>query len=170
VTGADDKWVTLGRVLGPWGLKGWLKVVSYTDPLDNIVRFPKWVLCRGNERRVERLEAGQAHGGHVVAKLASVDDRDVAAELAGTEIRVERSELAPCAEGEYYWADLEGLRVVTRAGVELGEVERLFGTGSNDVMVVRGARERLVPFIAGQVVLEVDLDVGRIVVEWDPDF
>lgn len=162
--------VTLGRVLGPWGLKGWIKVLSFTDPLENIASFPSWILCRSGERRVERVEDGRMHGGHVVAKLESSGDREAAAALAGAEIMVERASLAPCEEGEYYWADLEGLQVTTSAGVELGRVERLFGTGSNDVMVVRGERERLIPFIADQVVRDVDLTAGRIVVDWDPAF
>lgn len=162
--------VTLGRILGPWGVEGWIKVLSFTDPLENIVNFPSWILCRSGKRRVERVEDGRRHGNHVVAKLASSGDREAAAALAGAEIMVERASLAPCEEGEYYWTDLEGLRVLTSAGEELGRVERLFETGSNDVMVVRGERERLVPFIVDQVVRDVDLTAGRIVVDWDPSF
>lgn len=162
--------VTLGQVLGPWGVKGWIKVLSFTDPLDNIVSFPSWILCRPGERRVERVEDGRVHGSHVIAKLASSGDREAAAALAGAQIMVERASLAPCEEGEYYWSDLEGLEVTTSTGVELGRVERLFGTGSNDVMVVRGERERLIPFIADQVVRDVDLTAGRIIVDWDPAF
>ena len=171
MNGAGEKMVTLGRVLGPWGIKGWIKVHSYTEPRENIVSYPVWILRRGAEQRTERLEQGRTHGGkHVVAKLESVADRDAAEALVGADILVERRSLAPCEEGEYYWADLEGLRVVTSLGEQLGVVDCLLATGSNDVMVVRGDRERLIPFLVGQVVQDVDLGKGVIVVDWDADF
>lgn len=170
MNGAAEKLVTLGRVLGPWGVKGWVKVLSYTEPRENIVEFPDWILCRGEERWIERLEQGRRHGANVVAKLESVADRDAAAALKGARIAVERASLAPCEDGEYYWTDLEGLRVVASTGRELGRIDHLFGTGANDVMVVRGDRERLIPYIADQVVREVDLAAGVVVVDWDPDF
>ncbi len=170
MSGTADKWVKLGQVLGPWGVKGWIKVYSYTEPRENIVDFPVWSLEQEGQRRSVQLEQGRRHGSHVVAKLASVDDRDAAELLRGAEIMVERGELAPCADGEYYWTDLEGLRVVTREGVELGEIDHLFATGSNDVMVVTGDRERLIPFLAEQVVQAVDLIDGVVIVDWDPEF
>ena len=157
-------------MVGPWGVKGWIKVYSYTDPRENIVNFPVWSLEQDGGRRSVQLEQGRRHGSQVVVKLASVDDRDQAELLAGAEILVARGELAPCDEGEYYWTDLEGLRVVTREGVDLGEIDHLFATGSNDVMVVTGDRERLIPFLAEQVVQTVDLGEGLVVVDWDPDF
>lgn len=157
-------------MLGAWGVKGWIKVYSYTDPRENIVEFPVWSLEREGERRSVQVEQGRRHGSQVVVKLTAVDDRDTAERLAGSEIMVERDELAPCDHGEYYWTDLEGLRVVTRAGVDLGEIDHLLATGSNDVMVVIGDRERLIPFIAEQVVQTVDLGEGIVVVDWDPEF
>ena len=157
-------------MLGPWGVKGWIKVYSYTEPRENVVSFPVWLLEQDGERRSVRLEQGRRHGSHVVAKLSAVDDRDAAERLRGAQIMVERAALAPCDDGEYYWADLEGLRVVTREGVSLGEIDHLFATGSNDVMVVNGERQRLIPFLTDQVVQAVDLNDGVVVVDWDPDF
>ena len=170
MSGTAENWVRLGRVLGPWGVKGWIKVYSYTDPRENIVAFPVWSLERDGRRRTMQIEQGRRHGRQVVVKLSTVDDRDAAELLAGSEIMVERAELAPCDAGEYYWTDLEGLRVVTSAGVELGEIDHLFDTGSNDVMVVVGDRERLIPFLVDRVVQRVDLDEGVVIVDWDPDF
>ena len=170
MSGAADNRVTLGRVLGPWGVKGWIKVYSYTDPRENIVDFPVWSLEHGGGRRAVQVEQGRRHGSQVVVKLVSIDDREAAELLAGAEVTVERSELKPCDDGEYYWADLEGLRVVTSAGEALGEIDYLIATGSNDVMVVRGDRERLIPFIAEKVVRTVDLGKGTVVVDWDPEF
>ena len=170
MSGTADNRVRLGRVLGPWGIKGWLKVYSYTDPRENIVSFPVWSLERHGRSRSVEVEQGRRHGSQVVVKLRSIDDRDAAELLTGADIAVERGELAPCEAGEYYWTDLEGLRVVTGAGVDLGTIDHLFATGSNDVMVVTGERERLIPFLAGTVVQTVDLEQGVVVVDWDPDF
>ena len=168
---AAQKFVTVGQVIGAWGVKGWVRVRSYTEPLDNIVAFPVWTLRRDGRTQVVALEQGHTHGGdQIVAKLESIDDRDAAAALAGSDIEVARSALAPCRDGEYYWTDLEGLEVVAVAGESFGRVDHLLRTGSNDVLVVRGERERLIPFVDGDVVKSVDLAAGRIVVDWDPTF
>ena len=82
--------------------------------------------------------------------------------LRGTEILVPREALPPPAPGEYYWVDLEGLRVVTVEGVTLGEVSHLLSTGANDVMVVRGERERMLPFVQPDYVKSVDFESGTI--------
>jgi 16S rRNA processing protein RimM len=117
------------------------------------------------------VEAGRLQGKGLVVKLRGCDDRAEAAKLLGADIAVWRNQLADdLAPGQYYWADLEGLRVVTQSGVELGRLDHLFATGANDVMVVRGERERLVPYLPEQVVKEVDLRTGVMRVEWDPEF
>jgi len=171
VSDAAPKFVTVGRVVGAWGVKGWIRVHSFTEPLENIIEFPVWTLCRDGRRQVVELEQGHPHGrGQVVAKLASIGDRDAAAALTGSDIEVARSALQPCRDGEYYWADLEGLEVAAVDGTSFGRVDHLLRTGSNDVLVVRGDRERLIPFVAGAVIKSVDLEAGRIVVDWDPAF
>ena len=116
------------------------------------------------------IEEGRAHGAGVVVKFAGYDDRDQAATLIQSDIAIRRTQLPPAAPGEYYWADLAGLQVVTLEGVELGTVDRIFATGANDVLIVKGERERLLPFVKGQVIVEVDLKLGRLRVDWDPDF
>ena len=114
---------------------------------------------------------GRAHGKGLVDELPGVADRDAAAALVGTEIWVARSALPKAKPGEYYWSDLEGLEVVTTEGVSLGKVSHLVATGANDVLVVKDAmRERLIPFLIGQFVTDVDLDAGRLAVDWDPEF
>jgi 16S rRNA processing protein RimM len=105
-----------------------------------------------------------------VARISGVDDRDAAAVWVGADILVARSQLPAAKPGEYYWADLEGLDAVTPDGTALGRVSHLFETGANDVLVLRGERERLVPYLPGSVVREVDLAARRIVLDWDPDF
>ena len=115
------------------------------------------------------MEARQ-HGKGVVARLADCIDRDQAQALTGREIGIARDELPAAQPGEYYWHDLQGLSVVTLAGEPLGTVDHLLETGANDVLVVEGERERLIPFVMDQVIVRVDLDKGEIQVDWDKDF
>lgn len=170
VSAKPHKQVTLGRISGLFGVKGWVKVHSYTEPRDNIVGFRSWLVrLRGDERRFD-VEAGHQQGAGVVAKLRDVDDRDQARALIGADILVERAELPACGAGEYYWTDLEGLEVRTLDGQVLGPVDHLIATAGHDVLVVAGERERMIPFVFGNVVREVDLAGGRIVVDWSADY
>ena len=154
-----------------FGVEGWVKLHSFTEPRDNIFRYRPWTLraASGVESTVERPQ-GRAQGKGIVARLPEVGDRDAAAALVGAEVWVPRELLPKAPEGEYYWADLEGLEVFTVEGVSLGQVTHLFATGANDVLVVKGERERLIPFVPGQQVVRVDLDGRRIEVDWDPAF
>jgi 16S rRNA processing protein RimM len=170
MSGTPQKQVILGRISGLMGIKGWVKVHSYTEPRESIVGFGSWILCgQGAESRV-KVEGGRLQGRTVVAKLQGVDDCDEARALIGTKIAVAREDLPACGPGEYYWADLEGLDVRTLSDEALGCVDFLFGTGDHDVMVVAGTRERMIPFVQGRIVHKVDLDCGVIIVDWDPSY
>ncbi len=161
--------VTMGRITGPFGVKGWVKVRSYTDPAEDVLDFGEWHVDvpRSGPRTLRPLE-GRRHGKAVVARLEGVGDRDAAAALAHCDISVPRSRL-PVLEGrQYYWADLEGLEVVTTGGVPLGRLDGFAETPANPVMIVVGERERLVPLVPSHL-KNVDLDAGRIVVDWDPE-
>jgi len=158
--------VEMGRIGAPHGVRGWVRVSSDTEPPENILRYRPW-LVDGVETDV--LE-GRRQGKAVVARLAGCADRDAAVELTGRRIEVYRDQLPPPKADEFYWIDLEGLDVQTLTGVDLGRVSHLFPTGANDVMVVQGERERLLPFIWGQVIKDVDFERGRILVDWDPEF
>jgi len=163
-------WVSMGHIGGVHGVLGWLKVISGTVPREALLAYdPLHLKCDG-QWRAFRVEAGQIHGKSLIVKFAGCDDRDTAARLVGCEIAVHRGQLPDPEPGEYYWADLQGLRVITLDAVELGTVAELLETGANDVLVVRGERERLIPFVQGPVVTEVRLDEGFIRVDWDPDF
>ena len=168
---AADRLLLLGRIVGLFGVAGWVKVESYTEPRARILKYRPWLLkAGGRETEVAKVQ-GRAQGKGVVAGLPDVGDRDAAMPWIGAEIWVPRSALPKPKRGEYYWADLEGLDVVTTDGAALGKVSHLFSTGANDVVVVRdGERERMIPFVLKQFVREVDLDAGRIVVDWDADF
>ncbi len=159
----------LGRIAGLYGVQGWVKVFSYTDPRDAVLEHREWLLDREGSWKPCELVEGKRHGKGIIAKLAGVDDRDAAAEYVGLDIGVPREQLPETEPGEYYWTDLEGLRVVHTDGRELGTVAYLLETGANDVLVTEGERERLIPFVMDQVVLDVDLDDGVITVDWEWD-
>lgn len=148
-----------------------MKVFSFTHPRENILRYTPWILRKNNQIREIKVIGGQLHGGAVVAELDGLADRDAATALMGSEILIRRQQLPKPKPGEYYWADLVGLKVVTVSGVKLGKVDHLLETGANDVLVViDGETERLIPFLQEQTVLKIDLDCGEMTVDWDPDF
>jgi 16S rRNA processing protein RimM len=167
VTGAQKK-VALGYVSAVHGVRGWVKVHSWTRPIEAILQYQPWLL--GENTKPVDLVDGRLQGKGLAVLLPGYDDRDQAASLVGTQIFVRREQLPATAKDEYYWSDLEGLAVRTTGGVLLGRVARLMETGANDVLVVRGEREHLVPFVPGQYVTRVDLEDGVIEVDWDPDF
>lgn len=167
---AKEKWVILGRVSGVFGVKGWLKVHSYTEPRGNIVGFGAWTLRMNGVDHAFDVEEGHSHAGSVVAKLHGLDDCDRARDWVGADIVVPREQLPKIAAGELYWTDLEGLEVRTTTGAVLGTVDHLLATGGNDVLVLDSSPRLLIPFVAGDVVKEVDLKAGLIVVDWSPDY
>ncbi|MBI2382620.1 MAG: 16S rRNA processing protein RimM [Gammaproteobacteria bacterium] len=162
----SDRRVTLGRIVGVFGVKGWVKVQSYTRPTDNLLRYRRWQLG-GTE---SELEEGRVHGPGLAVKLKGVEDRDTAARLMGLDIAVARDELPKPRKGEIYWVDLMGCRVVSQGGAELGEIVGVTDNGAQDVMLVKGEVDRLIPFVAGPIVKKVDLKTRRVVVDWEPDY
>lgn len=164
----DERIVLLGHISGVHGVRGWVKVHSLTEPREAIFEYQPWLL--GEAQEPVRVSEGKLHGNRLIARIEGVDDREAAEELVDRSIAVAREQLPETGAGQYYWTDLVGLRVQLENGRELGTVERLLATGANDVLVVKGERERLVPFVTGQYVKQVDLENGVIVVDWDPDF
>ncbi|MGH8272558.1 MAG: ribosome maturation factor RimM, partial [Gammaproteobacteria bacterium] len=143
-----EAWITLGRIAGAYGVRGWLRIASYAEPRAGILDYPRWWLTTDGSRREYELIEGRRHRDGVVAKLAGIDDRDGARVWLGAEITVPRRALAP-TEG-YYWADLIGLAVENRDGVALGCIAGHIETGGHDVIVVNdGERERLIPYAPG---------------------
>ncbi len=167
---ADDT-VLVGRIVGVHGIKGWVKVLSHTDPAENVFDYAPWSLGRNKTYSVYTVEQSRRQGKGLVAKLEGIDDRDQALTLRGQDIIVPRAVLPPASADEYYWTDLIGLAVTTTSGVALGKIVQMMATGANDVMVVKDAeRQRLIPFIRNQVVSEIDQAAGSMVVDWDPEF
>lgn len=170
MTTSTHRAVRLGHIAGVHGVRGWVKVHSFTEPRDNIVRFGRWTLTQAGRQWQVGLEDGRSQGKNVLVKLEGVDDREAASALIGAEILVDRGSLPGCAPGEYYWADLEGLVVEGADGTVLGRVDHLIATGAHDVLVLDGGDDRMIPFVLDDVVAEVDLEAGRIVVNWDASY
>lgn len=145
-----------------------MKVISETVPRENILTYKHWYL--GEARTPRAVAEGRRHARGLIARLEGCEDRDQAAAVVGQTIAVRRDQLPDPASDEVYFADMEGLTVETLEGIPLGRVDHLFSTAANDVLVVKGDRERLLPFLWDRVIKEVDLDLGRIRVDWDPDF
>lgn len=169
--GQPEKVVVLGRIAGIYGVRGWVRVHSYTEPRERIVEYRPWLLLAAGTQHQVEVREGRRHGKTVIARLAGCDDPAAAAPLVGADVAVLRGRLPQPVGGDVYWTDLEGLRVQTRDGVALGRVDHLLETGANDVLVVRdGRRERLIPWIRETVVTRVDVEAGELTVDWDPEF
>lgn len=170
-----QQWVPVGKVSGLFGVKGWIKVFSDTQPRENILTYSPWFVKHDGQWQEFKLLTGKAHGKGVIAHLAGCTDRDIAAELIGSEIAIKRDQLLEAAPGEYYWSDLKGLKVINLESIELGHVASMLETGANDVMVVhevgkKGKQERLIPFVTEDTIREVNIEQGFITVDWDADF
>jgi len=169
-TNSVNAYVTLGEVVGVHGVRGELKVHSSTRPRDNLFGYPIWTLQRDRDSQEYAVVNTRVQGRNLLARLEGVVDRDAALALRGCHIRVPQAALPPTEAGEYYWSELTGLAVETLSGQSLGEVRSLLETGANDVLVVMGDRERLIPYVPEQFVKRVDLVAGVIQVDWDPEF
>ena len=161
--------VVLGRITGLFGVRGWVKVYSYTDPREAVLDYKRWSLLKQDEWQPVTVAEGKRHSKTVIARIEGFDDRDQSATLIGSEITVPRDALPEAADGHYYWSDIEGLRVVHKDGSDIGLVDYMLETGAHDVMVIKGEQERLIPFVKDKVVLDVDLAAGTITVDWEWD-
>jgi 16S rRNA processing protein RimM len=162
--------ISVGKISGVFGIKGWVKVFSFTDPRENILTYSPWLLKKDDETKTVSVVDGQLQGKTIVAQLTGVNDRNQAEDLMGWDIFITQEQLPKAAKDEYYWSDLIGLPVETVDGVQLGLVDSLLETGANDVIIVQGERERVIPFLQGKTIINVDLVAGRIIVDWDPEF
>lgn len=166
--------IVLGRIVGVFGIKGWVKVESWTRPPENILDYPEWQLGRAGQWQKVKVLEGRLHNRGLVAQLADAadsvwSDRDQVAKLVGSEIAVKREQLPLAAPNEFYWFDLVGLEVENLEGRRLGRVRELFETPAHDMLVVSGEREWLIPCVLGPIVKNVDLSAGHIQVDWNPD-
>ncbi len=173
---ADSKRVTMGRVGGPYGIKGWVKLISFTDPQENILQFRHWQVQKGQHLVDLEMDQSKPHGKGLIAHFVGYDDPESARRLNDIELTVATDVLPDLDAEDYYWYQLTGLQVVSVSGHVLGKVDKLLETGANDVLVVAATaesvddRERLIPWLPGRVVKEVSLERNLVVVDWEPDY
>ena len=161
--------IVVGRISGIYGVRGYLRVISYTRPLKNIFNYEKWWIRQGEDWQDVTLLDSQVLGKGFIAKIQGIDDRDHAREFIDADIAIEQTQLAEVEPGEYYWHDLIGLSVCNQNGKDLGQVRELLETGANDVLVVEGEQRILIPYIKEHYILAIDLDKKMIRVDWDPE-
>lgn len=169
--------LVLGKMGSVYGIRGWLKVFSSTEDAESIFDYQPWFIQRAGQWQLVELEGWKRHNQDMIIKVKGIDDRDTAGLLTNCEIVVDSEQLPALEKGDYYWKDLIGCQVITSQGYELGKVTEMMETGSNDVLVVKanlkdafGVKERLIPFLDGQVIKNVDLTTCTIEVDWDPGF
>lgn len=161
--------VIMGRVIGPRGIKGWIKIKTFTEYPDSLADYEVWWLNHGGTWRQHAVEDSELVHLGFSAKLQGCEDRNAAELLRGMEVALPRSSL-PMEKDAIYWVDLVGLAVENQAGEALGSVDGLLETGANDVLVVKqDGKEQLIPYTE-RVVLTVDLQAKRIVVDWQKDW
>lgn len=176
----DPVFITVGKTGAPYGVRGWVKVQSFTESIENLLDYDPWYFdSKGSASRTSPesaawieapLQEAKIHAKGIIARFEGCDDRDAALKMGGLEIAIRRDQLPEPEKGEYYWIDLEGLEVKTLDNVSLGRVDHIEATGANDVLVVKGERERLIPYVMDHIVHEVNIEAGFIRVDWDPDF
>ena len=172
----SSDYILLGSISGIHGVKGWLKIFSHTSPRIKITEYNQWFLRKKDEdwKPIKVLD-GKVQGKNIIALLDGVTDRNQVESLIGSKIAIESNQLEKLLDGEYYWKDLIGLSVLTEKGDELGKIDWLFNSGSNDVIVVKDkssgeVKERMLPFLRDDVVLSIDMEKSEMIVNWDPDF
>lgn len=169
--------VVLGKVMGPHGVRGQIKIFPFTESIDGLLDYPVWWLDQNRRGwQVVHPVSSFVQRDHLVVLLAEYNDRTSAAELKGIEVAIPRSKLPQLStDGEdgYYWTDLIGLDVFNMQGEALGTVTGLLETGANDVLQVRMSaeeREILIPFVAEQYIIQTDLELRQIIVDWQWDY
>jgi 16S rRNA processing protein RimM len=174
---SKENQIVLGKVGAVYGIKGWLKIHSFTSDSDAILDYFPWSLKLGNNTQTVEVTDWRKHNKGLIVKVAKIDDRDDAQALVGSEILVSEAALPELPQGDFYWRDLIGMAVMTTQGYDLGVVSDMMETGANDVLVVKAnlndgfsKKERLIPYIVGQVVDSVSIENKQICVDWDPGF
>ena len=164
----SGKKILVGKISNPHGIKGWVKVISFTDPIENILSYKKWTISDNETEKTYCLEDSRIQGNKIVIKLEGVNNRDDADLLKNLQIEINRSDLPKLEENSYYWEDLVDFNVIDIKGMHVGKVDSLFRTGSNDVLVIINETKQrlLIPFIMEEVIKYVDLDKELISIDW----
>ena len=172
----DSQDVLVGEIMGPHGLKGWVRVFSYTRPVNQILDYSPWQLVSPSETEEFIISCSRVTGKKILVLFEECRSRNMADELKARQIFVDKSQLPSLESGDFYWNDLIGMQVKSTDGVFFGNVGSLMETGANDVLVVSPAtgscdgRERLIPYVEGEIILKVDQNSNQITVNWHSNY
>ena len=164
----DDKKIYLGKITGVHGIKGWLKIQSFSSPPENILNYPSWIINNKGEEDFYSIEQGRKQNNKIVVKLEKIDDRNTAESLINSKIQILRSDLPKLSNENYYWSDLVGLSVLNSEEKVIGKIESLIETGANDVMVIITLKDEriLIPFVMHEIIKEVNVELNYIKIDW----
>ena len=164
----DDKKIYLGKITGAHGIKGWLKIQSFSSPPENILNYPQWIINNQGKNDFYTLEQGRKQKNKIVVKLEKINDRNTAESLINSKIQILRSDLPKLSNENYYWSDLVGLSVLNSEDKVIGKIESLIETGANDVMVINTTKDKraLVPFVMHEIIKEVNVELNFIKIDW----
>ena len=164
----DDKKIYLGKITGAHGIKGWLKIQSFSSPPENILNYPQWIINNQGEEDFYSIEQGRKQNKKIVVKLENIDDRNTAESLINSKILILRSDLPKLSNENYYWSDLVGLSVLNSEEKVIGKIESLIETGANDVMVIITLKDEriLIPFVMHEIIKEVSVEQNYIKIDW----
>ena len=166
----QDDIIIIGRLGAAHGVQGWMKLHSFTQPKENIFSYHPWLIQINSRWETVNNITSRQQGSGFIVKLPKLVNRDQAQEYTNTDIAINRAQLPELGENEFYWSDLQGLTAINESGIILGTVDHLIETGANDVLVIKGKKEHLIPYLLGQFVKKVDLLEKTIHVDWDPEF
>jgi 16S rRNA processing protein RimM len=168
---SPEEFIPVGKISGAYGVKGWAKIYSFTEPRDNVLKYKPLYLSRHGEWIEIQVTGGRMQGKGVVMGISNVTDRDQVMPLIGSELAVKREQLKPVSEDEFYWTDLMGSAVVNTEQQSLGKIDHMLETGASDVMVViDGKQTRMIPFVMDDIVKSVDLEAKQVQVDWGTDY
>ena len=164
----DDKKIYLGKITGAHGIKGWLKIQSFSSPPENILNYPSWIINNQGEEDFYSIEQGRKQNNKIVVKLENINDRNTAESLINSKIQIQRSDLPKLSNENYYWSDLVGLSVLNSEEKVIGKIESLIETGANDVMVIITLKDEriLIPFVMHEIIKEVNVELNYIKIDW----
>ena len=164
----NDKKVFIGKVTGVHGIKGWLKIQSFSSPPENILNYPSWIIANQGLEDFYLIEQGKKLNNKIIVKLEKIDDRTTAEFLINSKIQILRSDLPKLTNESYYWSDLEGLNVLNSEDNMIGKIESLIETGANDVMVINRSKNKrvLIPFVMHEIIKEVNIELNFVKVAW----
>lgn len=166
----NERLVIVGRLGAAYGVKGWIKIHSFTEPMENILDYQPWLVKRQGQWQPLAISDSQRHNKVLIASIDGCKSVEATVSFRHAQIAIKRKQLPTLGKHEYYWTDLQGLNVFTTNGDEIGKIDYLLPTGANDVLVVQGERQYLIPYLLHKVIKEVDNVNGKMIVDWDKDF